>query len=42
MVLVLSESNTSEVGEMDGGSHTVIFTSIIESFTFWGLGHGQL
>jgi hypothetical protein len=39
---VLSESNTSEVGEMDDGSHTVILPSIIESLTIRGLGYGQL
>ena len=42
MVLVIAEPNASVVGEMDSGSHTVIFTSIIESFTIKGLGHGQL
>ena len=40
-MLVLSKSDTSVVGEMDGDSHTVFLPSIIESPTFRGLGHGQ-
>ncbi len=42
MVLVFAESDASVVGEMDGGSHTVILPSIIESLTIRGLGYGQL
>ena len=34
MMLVIAKPNASVVGEMDGGSHTVILPSIIESFTF--------
>jgi hypothetical protein len=41
MMLVIAKPNASVVGEMDGGSHTVFLTSIIESLTFRGLGHGQ-
>jgi hypothetical protein len=41
-MLVIGKLNASVVGELDGDSHTVILPSIIESFTFWGLGHGQL
>ena len=35
-MLVLSKSDTSKVGEMDGDSHTVFLPSIIESLTFKG------
>ncbi len=41
MVFVFAESDPSVVGEIYSGSHTVILPSIIESFTFWGLGDGQ-
>ena len=34
MMLVIPKPNASVVGEMDSGSHTVILTSIIQSFTF--------
>ena len=41
MMLVIAKPNASLVSEMDGCSHTVILTSIIEFLTFRGLGHGQ-
>ena len=42
MMLVIAKPNASLVGEMDGGSHTVILPSIIESLTIKGLGYVQL
>ena len=41
MMLVFAQSDPSVVGKMDGGSHTVILPSIIESLAIRGLGHGQ-
>ena len=38
---MFAEPDAAVVGEMDDCSHTVLITSIIESLTFRGLGHGQ-